>query len=108
MSSIFRASAGARGGVQKMQSDTPDRPRFVIGVLGPTSRTASISPDVNRPEFRNTNFDELAENYREAARGLVEGGADVLMIETIFDTLNAKAAIFAIEEVFEQSVAGCR
>ncbi|MGB8635510.1 MAG: methionine synthase [Rhodanobacteraceae bacterium] len=98
----FEGARLAREACEKMQSDTPDRPRFVIGVLGPTSRTASISPDVNRPEFRNTSFDELAENYREAARGLVEGGADVLMIETIFDTLNAKAAIFAIEEVFEQ------
>ena len=80
---------------------TPGKPRFVIGVLGPTSRTASISPDVNDPGFRNTSFDQLRETYREAAGGLVDGGADVLMVETIFDTLNAKAALFAIEEVFE-------
>ncbi|MFC3715651.1 homocysteine S-methyltransferase family protein [Luteimonas soli] len=80
---------------------TPGKPRFVIGVLGPTSRTASISPDVNDPGFRNTSFDQLRETYREAAEGLVDGGADVLMVETIFDTLNAKAALFAIEEVFE-------
>ncbi|GAA3917618.1 homocysteine S-methyltransferase family protein [Luteimonas lutimaris] len=83
------------------EASTPDKPRFVIGVLGPTSRTASISPDVNDPGFRNTSFDQLRENYREAAEGLIDGGADVLMVETIFDTLNAKAALFAIEEVFE-------
>ena len=79
----------------------PDKPRFVIGVLGPTSRTASISPDVNDPGFRNTSFDELRGTYREAVEGLIDGGADVVMVETIFDTLNAKAALFAIEEVFE-------
>jgi 5-methyltetrahydrofolate--homocysteine methyltransferase len=78
-----------------------ERPRFVIGVLGPTSRTASISPDVNDPGRRNTSFDELRAAYREAAEGLVEGGADVLMVETIFDTLNAKAALYAIDEAFE-------
>ncbi len=79
----------------------PGKPRFVIGVLGPTSRTASISPDVNDPGFRNTSFDQLRQNYREAAEGLIDGGADLLMVETIFDTLNAKAALFAIEEVFD-------
>jgi 5-methyltetrahydrofolate--homocysteine methyltransferase len=78
-----------------------DKPRFVIGVLGPTSRTASISPDVNDPGFRNTSFDALRDTYREAVEGLIDGGADVLMVETIFDTLNAKAALFAIEEVFD-------
>ena len=72
----------------------------MIGVLGPTSRTASLSPDVNRPGFRATSFDELAAAYREAAEGLIEGGSDVLMVETIFDTLNAKAALFAIDDVF--------
>ncbi|MDH5833787.1 homocysteine S-methyltransferase family protein [Luteimonas kalidii] len=77
------------------------RPRFVIGVLGPTSRTASISPDVNDPGFRNTSFDELRATYREAIDGLIDGGADTLMVETIFDTLNAKAALYAIEEAFE-------
>jgi len=79
----------------------PGKPRFVIGVLGPTSRTASISPDVNDPGFRNTSFDELRETYREAVEGLIDGGADTIMVETIFDTLNAKAALFAIEEVFD-------
>ena len=72
----------------------------MIGVLGPTSRTASLSPDVNRPGYRATSFDDLAETYREAAAGLIEGGADVLMVETIFDTLNAKAALFAIDDAF--------
>ncbi|GAA0704186.1 homocysteine S-methyltransferase family protein [Dokdonella soli] len=79
----------------------PDKPRFVIGVLGPTSRTASISPDVNDPGFRNTSFEELRITYREATAGLIDGGADTIMVETIFDTLNAKAALFAIEEEFE-------
>jgi 5-methyltetrahydrofolate--homocysteine methyltransferase len=81
---------------------TPDRPRLVAGILGPTNRTASISPDVNDPAFRNITFDDLRRTYREAATGLIKGGADVLMVETIFDTLNAKAAIFAIEEAFEE------
>jgi 5-methyltetrahydrofolate--homocysteine methyltransferase len=74
--------------------------RYVIGVLGPTSRTASLSPDVNDPGFRNIDFDTLAEAYRDAADGLIEGGADILMVETVFDTLNAKAALFAIDDVF--------
>ncbi|MDQ7911741.1 methionine synthase [Pseudomonas sp. 102515] len=82
--------------------ETPDRPRFVAGVLGPTSRTCSISPDVNNPGYRNVTFDELVENYTEATRGLIEGGADLILIETIFDTLNAKAAIFAVQGVFEE------
>ena len=80
----------------------PDKPRFVTGVLGPTNRTASISPDVNNPGFRNVNFDQLVEAYLEAIRGLVDGGADMLLVETVFDTLNAKAAVFAIETFFEQ------
>ena len=79
---------------------TPHQPRYVIGVLGPTNRTASISPDVNDPGFRNIYFDELVTSYSEAIRGLVDGGAHLLMIETIFDTLNCKAAIFAIEKYF--------
>ncbi|HEX4870034.1 MAG TPA: methionine synthase, partial [Moraxellaceae bacterium] len=82
---------------------TPDKPRFVAGVLGPTSRTCSISPDVNDPAFRNVTFDELVENYIEATAGLVEGGADILLIETVFDTLNAKAAVFAVQEYFARS-----
>src|SRR6201995_2343831 len=82
------------------QYSTADRPRLVAGVLGPANRTASISPDVNDPAFRNITCDQLRATYRAGTRGLIAGGADVLMIETIFDTLNAKAAIFAIEEVF--------
>ncbi len=81
---------------------TPDKPRYVVGVLGPTNRTASLSPDVNDPGFRNINFDQLVEAYSDAVRGLVDGQADILMIETIFDTLNCKAAIFAIEKYFEE------
>lgn len=79
---------------------TPDKPRYVAGVLGPTSRTCSISPDVNDPGFRNITFDELVINYKESTRGLIEGGADIILIETIFDTLNAKAAVFAVKQVF--------
>src|SRR5215203_214327 len=81
---------------------TPERPRFVAGALGPTNRTASLSPDVNNPGYRNITFDELSEAYREAARGLVDGGADLLLVETIFDTLNAKAAIFGITGLLEE------
>ena len=81
---------------------TPDQPRFVAGVLGPTSRTCSISPNVNDPAFRNITFDELKENYIEATQALIEGGADIILIETVFDTLNCKAAIFAVKEVFKQ------
>ncbi|WP_126447378.1 methionine synthase [Sulfuricystis multivorans] len=82
---------------------TVDKPRFVAGVLGPTSRTCSLSPDVNDPGFRNISFDALAADYAESVRGLVEGGADILLIETVFDTLNAKAAVYAIENFFAQA-----
>ncbi|MGL6159503.1 methionine synthase [Microbulbifer sp.] len=81
---------------------TPDKPRWVAGVIGPTSRTASISPDVNDPGARNVTFDELVTNYVEAARNLIEGGSDIILIETIFDTLNAKAAIYALHQLFEE------
>ncbi|MCD0252955.1 homocysteine S-methyltransferase family protein [Xanthomonas campestris pv. campestris] len=91
----------ARACCDAVEALTPHKPRFVIGVLGPTSRTASISPDVNDPGYRNTSFDALRETYREAIDGLIDGGADTLMVETVFDTLNAKAALYAIEEVFE-------
>jgi len=91
----------ARGACDEAEQRDASRPRFVIGVLGPTSRTASLSPDVNRPGFRAIDFDELRIAYREAADGLIDGGADVLMVETVFDTLNAKAALFALEEAFE-------
>jgi 5-methyltetrahydrofolate--homocysteine methyltransferase len=81
---------------------TPDKPRFVAGALGPTNRTASISPDVNDPGARNVRFDELAAAYGDAAEGLAEGGADLFLVETIFDTLNGKAALFALESLFER------
>jgi 5-methyltetrahydrofolate--homocysteine methyltransferase len=80
---------------------TPDKPRFVAGVLGPTNRTSTLSPDVNDPGFRNVTFDQLAATYYEATDGLVEGGADLMLIETIFDTLNAKAAVFAVKKYFD-------
>ena len=82
---------------------TPDKPRFVAGALGPTPRTASISPDVNDPGARNTSFDELRAAYREQAEGLLEGGCDLFLVETVFDTLNAKAAIFALDELMEDT-----
>jgi 5-methyltetrahydrofolate--homocysteine methyltransferase len=92
----------ARAECDAMTARTPDRPRYVAGALGPTTRTASISPDVNDPGARNVSYAQLVDAYLEAARGLVEGGADILQIETIFDTLNARAAIFAVETLFEQ------
>jgi len=92
----------AREECDAMTARTPDRPRFVMGALGPTNRTASISPDVNDPGKRNVTYDELVEAYLEQGRGLVDGGADLLIVETIFDTLNAKAAIFACETLFEE------
>ena len=82
---------------------TPDKPRFVAGALGPTPRTASISPDVNDPGARNVSFDQLRDSYKEQAAGLLEGGCDLFLVETIFDTLNAKAAIFALDELMEET-----
>ncbi|RWR03135.1 B12-dependent methionine synthase [[Pantoea] beijingensis] len=91
----------ARACADEWTAKTPDRPRYVAGVLGPTNRTCSISPDVNDPAYRNVTFDQLVEAYRESTRALVEGGADLIMIETVFDTLNAKAAVFAVQTEFE-------
>ncbi|MFA7097907.1 MAG: homocysteine S-methyltransferase family protein, partial [Gammaproteobacteria bacterium] len=91
----------AREAADAATAKTPDKPRFVAGVLGPTSRTATISPDVNDPGYRNITFDQLVEAYTEATKGLVDGGADLILIETIFDTLNAKAAVFAVKQFFE-------
>jgi 5-methyltetrahydrofolate--homocysteine methyltransferase len=100
---LNRAAARlARDAADEWERRTPDAPRFVAGVLGPTNRSASLSPDVNDPGFRNVTLDQLVATYSEGARGLVDGGADLLLIETIFDTLNAKAAIFAIESLFDQ------
>jgi 5-methyltetrahydrofolate--homocysteine methyltransferase len=100
---LNRAAARlAREAAAQASSTTPDRPRFVAGVLGPTNRTASLSPDVDDPGARNTSFADLVDAYGEQAGALVEGGVDILMVETVFDTLNAKAALYAIEEVFER------
>ncbi|QJR81880.1 5-methyltetrahydrofolate--homocysteine methyltransferase [Alteromonas pelagimontana] len=92
----------ARQAADEFTRLTPDKPRFVAGVLGPTNRTASISPDVNDPGKRNVTFDQLVEAYVESCEALIEGGSDIILIETIFDTLNAKAASFAVETVFEK------
>jgi 5-methyltetrahydrofolate--homocysteine methyltransferase len=92
--------------IARLEADrysTPDKPRFVAGALGPTPRTASISPDVNDPGARNVSFDQLRDAYREQAEGLLEGGCDLFLVETIFDTLNAKAAIFALDELMEDT-----
>ena len=99
----FEGAALARRLCDEYTARDPGKPRFVAGVLGPTSRTASISPDVNDPGYRNVSFDELVANYFEAITGLTEGGADILLVETVFDTLNAKAALFAIEAFFEKA-----
>ncbi|MEQ8736896.1 MAG: homocysteine S-methyltransferase family protein [Rhodospirillaceae bacterium] len=93
----------AREVCDEVTAKNPSKPRFVAGALGPTNRTASISPDVNDPGKRNTTFDELRGAYEEAVEGLIEGGVDMILVETVFDTLNAKAALFAIEDVFERT-----
>ncbi|MHA2940360.1 methionine synthase [Vibrio sp. RC27] len=98
----LEAARIARKVADEKTAETPDRPRFVAGVLGPTNRTCSISPDVNDPGFRNVSFDELVEAYTESTLALIEGGSDLILVETVFDTLNAKAAVFAISGVFEQ------
>ena len=97
----FAGAKLARAAADEYNAKTPNKPRYVAGVLGPTNRTASISPDVNNPGFRNTHFDELVVSYTEAIRGLVDGGSDALLVETVFDTLNAKAALDAIDQYFE-------
>ncbi|WP_371242773.1 methionine synthase [Pantoea sp. KPR_PJ] len=97
----LEAARLARACCDEWTAKTPDRPRYVAGVLGPTNRTCSISPDVNDPAYRNVTFNQLVDAYRESTRALVEGGADLIMIETVFDTLNAKAAIFAVQSEME-------
>ncbi|CAH6836217.1 cobalamin-dependent methionine synthase [Vibrio chagasii] len=98
----FAAAKLAREVADEWTAKTPEKPRFVAGVLGPTNRTCSISPDVNDPGYRNVSFDELVEAYSESTRALIKGGSDLILIETIFDTLNAKACAFAVESVFEE------
>lgn len=93
----------ARQAADEFTAKTPGRPRFVAGAIGPTNKTLSLSPDVSNPGFRAVTFDQVAESYYEQVRGLSDGGADLLLIETIFDTLNAKAAIFAIRKYFRES-----
>lgn len=99
----FESARIAREIADEFTAKTPHKPRFVAGVVGPTSRTATMSPDVNNPSFRNVTFDELVDNYYTATEGLVKGGSDIILIETVFDTLNAKAAIFAVQKYFKDS-----
>ncbi|MFM7092545.1 MAG: homocysteine S-methyltransferase family protein, partial [Bacteroidota bacterium] len=99
----LEAAKIARKVADECNAKYPEKPRFVAGALGPTNKTASLSPDVNNPGFRGVTFDELKEAYYEQAKGLMDGGSDVLIVETIFDTLNAKAALFAIEALFEEA-----
>ena len=98
----YQSAKIAKEVTEEFTKKTPDKPRFVAGSMGPTNRTASLSPDVNRPEFRAITFDELKMAYKEQAEALIDGGVDILLVETIFDTLNAKAALFAIDEVKEE------
>jgi 5-methyltetrahydrofolate--homocysteine methyltransferase len=98
----FESAKIAREVADAFSAANPDKPRFVAGAMGPTNRTASISPDVNDPGYRAITFDQLAEAYAEQVRGLLDGGSDIILVETIFDTLNAKAALYAIQEVYEE------
>lgn len=93
----------ARKVADRFTANDPGKPRFVAGAIGPTNKTASLSPDVSNPGFRAITFDQLAEAYKEQARGLMDGGVDLMLVETVFDTLNAKAALFAIRELFKES-----
>ena len=99
----LESARSARQVCDAVTAENPSKPRFVAGTLGPTNRTASISPDVNDPGKRNTSFDELRTAYQDAVEGLIDGGVDLLLVETIFDTLNAKAALFAIDDVLEKT-----
>ncbi|GAB2501014.1 homocysteine S-methyltransferase family protein [Algoriphagus taiwanensis] len=98
----YESAKIAREVADEFTAKDPSKPRFVAGAMGPTNRTASISPDVNDPGYRAITFDQLAEAYAEQVRGLLDGGADIILIETIFDTLNAKAALYAVQEVYEE------
>jgi 5-methyltetrahydrofolate--homocysteine methyltransferase len=98
----FQSARIAREVADEFTKRDPAKPRFVAGAMGPTNKTASLSPDVNNPGFRAITFDELAKAFKEQARGLIDGGADILLLETIIDTLNVKAALFAIQELFDE------
>jgi len=98
----FESAKIAKEVAEEFTTKDPAKPRFVAGAMGPTNRTASISPDVNDPGYRAINFDQLVEAYSEQVRGLLDGGSDIILVETIFDTLNAKAALYAIQEVYEE------
>ena len=98
----FQSAQIAKKAAQEFTTKNPDKPRFVAGAMGPTNKTASISPDVNNPGYRAITFDELVANYYEQAQGLMDGGADILLVETVFDTLNCKAALFAIQNIKEE------
>lgn len=98
----YHSAKIAREVADEFTAKNPEKPRFVAGALGPTNKTASLSPDVNDPGYRAITFDQLAAAYKEQVQGLLDGGADILLVETIFDTLNAKAALYAIQEVFEE------
>ncbi|KAB2837559.1 MAG: methionine synthase, partial [Melioribacteraceae bacterium] len=99
----FESAKLAKEAAEKITKLNPAKPRFVAGALGPTNKSLSLSPDVNDPGFRSVTFDEVAASYKEQAKGLIDGGVDILLIETIFDTLNAKAAIYAVSEALEES-----
>lgn len=98
----FESAKIAKKVAEEFTRQNPDKPRFIAGSIGPTNKTASISSDVNKPEFRDITFDDLRVSYKEQVEALIDGGVDILLVETIFDTLNAKAALFAIEEVKEE------
>jgi 5-methyltetrahydrofolate--homocysteine methyltransferase len=98
----FESAKIAKKVAEEFTKQNPDKPRYVAGSIGPTNKTASLSPDVNKPEYRAITFEELRKSYKEQVEALIDGGVDVLLVETIFDTLNAKAALFAIEEVKEE------
>lgn len=98
----YHSAKLARKAADEFTARTPDKPRFVAGSIGPTNRTASISPDVSDPGFRAISFQELVTAYKEQVSSLIDGGVDILLVETVFDTLNAKAALFAIDEIFEE------
>lgn len=103
----FQSAKIAKEVAVEFTAAEPQKPRFVVGSMGPTNRTASLSPDVNDPGYRAVTFDQLKQAYKEQAAGLLDGGADIFMVETVFDTLNAKAALMALDEFFEERGASC-